>query len=74
MNIESEKLLLRSIASGHGGRRNIGNFSKEERAQLLIAVGHGNVNTYHDQREWYWAELTESGVSRLYKLNGIKDE
>jgi hypothetical protein len=73
MNIGSEKLLLRSIASAHAGQRNVGNFSKKERAQLLIAVGQGNVHTYHDDRRWQWARLTEVGLQRLYKLNGLKD-
>jgi len=73
MNIRSEKLLLRSIAAGYSGQRNIGNFSKSEREDLQALRIQGKVCAYIDERNWHWARLTSTGLKRLYELNGRQD-
>ena len=73
MNIKSEKLLLRSIAAGHSGQRNIGNFSNSECNDLQTLRIQGKVCAYTDERSWRWARLTSTGLNRLYELNGRRD-
>jgi len=71
MNINNEKYLLRSIVAGHMCRRNIGNFSNEEKLHLETLCAQEKTRTYYDSRGSQWAEPTASGMERLYELNSL---
>ena len=71
MELEKERLILRSVGGGYGGRRNAGNLYDEETelAGQLVARGLLNTVVWKDSE---WLELTGLGQARLYFLNGLE--
>ena len=70
MNNEQERRLLRTISGAHAGKRNVGNMDAEEieLAGQLIKEKLVKTSTYKDSE---WCELTETGIKRLFPLNGL---
>ena len=71
MSKEQECRVLRSVASAWGGYRNVGNIRPDEIDIVTQLIKRKFIKTsiYKDSE---WCELTETGVKRLFHLNGLR--
>jgi hypothetical protein len=70
MNNEQERRLLRTVSGAWCGKRNVGNMTPEEidLTGQLIKEKLIKTSTYKNSE---WCELTETGIKRLFHLNGL---
>jgi hypothetical protein len=69
MDLQMEKILLRSIAGSWSRRRCFSNFRVEEVALFIKLQFLGLVSITVDDKGWEWAGLTRKGDQRLQALN-----